>query len=171
MDKILGKLEGSDRRSIGKSNEVVMDVLKNPTLFKDVIQCMHHDDPVVRMRAADVVEKITAQHPEYLKPYKKKLIDRIAGIEQQEVRWHMAQIFPRLNLSLVEQKTVINILYDYLKDKSNIVKVFSLQALSDFAVNDNILKKEVINLLHKSIITGSAAVKNRSTKLLQKLMS
>ena len=58
---ILEKLKGGDRRSIGRANEVVADVLRDPTLFDALFNGMLNDDPIVRMRSADAVEKITAQ--------------------------------------------------------------------------------------------------------------
>ena len=74
VNDILKKLSGGDRRSIGRASEVVADVLDDPTLFEVVFCAMLSDDPVIRMRSADAVEKITASRPEYLQPYKTKLI-------------------------------------------------------------------------------------------------
>ena len=74
MDSLLDKLAGGDRRSIGRVSEVVADVLEDPTLFEVVFNGMLDDDPIIRMRSADAVEKITAKHQEYLQPHKKKLI-------------------------------------------------------------------------------------------------
>ncbi|NTW65016.1 MAG: hypothetical protein HGB21_01695, partial [Nitrospirae bacterium] len=71
MHAILQKLTGGDRRSIGKANEVVAEVLARPALFREVLSGMLTGDPLVRMRAADAVEKITASHPEYLAPHRK----------------------------------------------------------------------------------------------------
>ncbi|MEK7323777.1 MAG: hypothetical protein AAB217_00810, partial [Chloroflexota bacterium] len=88
MSTILKKLEGGDLRSIGRSEEVAADVLADPALFGGLFEGMLDDNPLIRMRAADAVEKITLEHPEYLRPYKKKLIKQVAQIEQQEVRWH-----------------------------------------------------------------------------------
>ena len=73
MPSILEKLQGSDRRSIGRSNEVVAEVLAQPSLFDELFGGLLDADPIVRMRAADAVEKITAKHPDWLKPY--KLVD------------------------------------------------------------------------------------------------
>ncbi len=53
MHPILSKLEGGDRRSIGKANEVVAEVLADPTLFEVVFSGLFSDDPLVRMRVAD----------------------------------------------------------------------------------------------------------------------
>ena len=63
-------LKGSDRRSIGRSNDVVKLVLRAPKRFDELIQCLWSDDPIVLMRAADAAEKVSALHPEQLEPYK-----------------------------------------------------------------------------------------------------
>jgi hypothetical protein len=62
MDTILRKLEGSDRRSIGRVDEVVTAVIKKPSFFNELIGGLFVEDPVVRMRAADAIEKITLDH-------------------------------------------------------------------------------------------------------------
>jgi hypothetical protein len=62
MDTILRKLEDGDRRSIGRVNEVVSEVIKNSALFKQLIGGLFVEDPLVRMRAADAIEKISLDH-------------------------------------------------------------------------------------------------------------
>jgi hypothetical protein len=62
MQEVLSKLGGGDRRSIGMSNEVVADVIRDPSLFGPVFQGMLSDDPFIRMRSADAIEKITMKH-------------------------------------------------------------------------------------------------------------
>ncbi len=166
---ILKKLSGGDRRSIGRVGEVVADVLDDPTLFETVFYGMLDDDPVIRMRSADAIEKITAKRLEYLQPYKTKLIQQVARIEQQEVRWHFAQMIPRLELSEDEQAVVVEILLGYLSDKSKIVKTFSMQALANLAEQDAGLRSQVIPLLEELTRTGSPAMKSRGRKLLGKL--
>ena len=86
MSALLSKLSGGDRRSIGRSEDVAAEVLAKPSLFHELFSGMLDGDPIVRMRAADAVEKVTAKHPEWLKPYKRKLLGSVAAIDQQEVR-------------------------------------------------------------------------------------
>jgi hypothetical protein len=169
MDAILQRLQGRDRRSIGKSNEVVAAVLAQPNLFGSLFEGMLNYDPVVRMRAADAVEKITAQHPEYLWPFKRRLIYEVAHVNQQEVRWHVAQMFSRVNLTLKERRAVFTILLEYLDDRSRIVKTFSMQALADIAMHDSSLRSTVVRLLKSLVTTGSPAMKTRGRKLLAML--
>jgi len=86
MHPLLQKFEGGDRRSIGQSEEVVTDVLREPLLFKVLIDGLSLNDPVVLMRASDALEKASLINPKYLLPYKKKLITLAAEAEQNEVR-------------------------------------------------------------------------------------
>jgi hypothetical protein len=167
MHALLKRLAGGDRRSIGKVDEVVGQVLESAVLFEELINGMLVDDPLVRMRSADAVEKITRLKPEWLTPYKKILIRLAGDSKQQEVRWHMAQILPRLRLNPREKKSIVDILDSYLNDKSKIVVTFALQALTDFAVEDECLKPRVIGVLEEFTRTGSPAIKNRGRKLLK----
>jgi hypothetical protein len=128
MHPLLKKLQGGDRRSIGKVDEVVDQVLGSAVLFEELVDGLLVDDPIIRMRSADAVEKITIVKPEWLTPHKKILIRLAGDSNQQEVRWHMAQILPRLRLNPAERKTIVEILYAYLDDKSKIVVTFALQA-------------------------------------------
>lgn len=114
-------------------------------------------------------EPSDASTPEFLQPFKKTIL-RLAGrSRQQEVRWHMAQIIPRLQLTSKERAVAVDLLFDYLTDKSKIVVTFSLQALSELAVEDQNLRPRVVEVLKALSATGSPAIKNRSQKLLQKL--
>ncbi len=169
MHVLLKKLQRGDRRSIGRVEEVVDNVLGTPSLFAELINGLFVADPVVRMRTADAVEKITVDQPELLQPYKRKLI-RLAGqTDQQEIRWHMAQILPRLALKPGDRKTIVEIMFTYLNDKSKIVVTFALQALADFAAEDKKLSPRVTRVLEVLTETGSPAIKNRGRKLLKKL--
>jgi hypothetical protein len=171
VSDILDKLKGGDRRSIGRADEVVAEVLDIPTLFDNLFSGMRHDDPLVRMRSADAVEKITALYPEYLEPYKNTIIEEVAPIDQQEVRWHVAQMVPRLELSKTELNEVFNILLGYLDGNSKIVKTFSMQALADLAQQHAELIPQVMQILEEQIRTGSPAMKSRGRKLLVVLRS
>lgn len=171
MHQILKKLTGNDFRSIGKSNEVVKIVLANPKLFSAVFSGLLENDPIVRMRAADAVEKITKQKPKLLQEFKKLLLERIANIPQQEVQWHIAQMIPRLELMKVDVAKARTILDQYLKTtKSNIVRVMSLQAMADLAMQGKIEKESVIRGIKEyTEIVNTPSVHARSRKLLKQL--
>ena len=64
-------LAGGDRRSIGQSKAVIADVKLEPARFGELWDCLSNDAPLVRMRVADALEKISRQDFKVLKPYKK----------------------------------------------------------------------------------------------------
>jgi hypothetical protein len=167
MHDMLRKLEGGDRRSIGRADEVVAQVLDDPSLFDALFDGMLDGDPVVRMRSADAVEKISAQRPHLLQAHKSELIQQVAQSRQQEVRWHVAQMLPRLDMDAEERETAVGILLHYLDDDSKIVKTFSMQALADLAQMDASLRPRVVPLLRKLTDAGSPAMRSRGRKLLQ----
>jgi hypothetical protein len=169
MTSILSKLRGGDRRSIGNVRAVIAAVGQNPALFKDLVSGLFDSDPIVRMRAADAVEKISGNEPRSLQPFKTELIDLARHTRQQELRWHLAQMIPRLELTPQETKTVTNIFFDYLTDKSKIVVTFAMQALTDLAVKNAAVTARVLGAIEELVESGSPAIKARGKRLLLKL--
>jgi hypothetical protein len=169
MNLLLQKLAGGDRRSVGRVDEVVAAVLADPTLFPLLVDGMLDANPLIRMRAADAAEKITASQRTLLQPYKTKVLNEVAPIPQQEVRWHVAQLIARLSLTPEERRQAVAILEIYLDDKSKIVKTFAMQALADLAEQDATLRPQVIARLEQLTATGSPAMQSRGRKLLARL--
>ncbi len=169
MHPLLEMLKGSDRRSIGKSNEVVAMVLNEPELFDDLFSGLVSDDPVIRMRCADAAEKVTTVHPEYLVPHKESLLKFFANVAQAEVRWHVAPMLARLPLSEPEQAEVIDVLTGYMNDRSSIVKTTAMQALYDLAERYEPLRPIALFHLKELVAIGTPAMKARGKKLLIKL--
>jgi hypothetical protein len=166
MRNIVDKLRGGGRRSIGRSDEVALAISTNSKLFARVLTATLDADPVIRMRAADAIEKASALNPKLLQPHKRIILKRIAAIPQQEVRWHVAQILPRLKLTPKERDHAVAILFDYLEDKSSIVKTFAMQALADFTQTDSRLQKRIVPMLEFLTANGTAAMRARGRKLL-----
>jgi len=90
----------------------------------------------------------------------------MAEARQQELRWHLAAMVPRLRLDVKERKVVCSLLRSYLEDDSSIVKTSALQALAVLASNQPSIQPEVIKLLRQSARNGTPAMKARSRKLL-----
>ena len=118
------------------------------------------------MRCADIAEKVSAAHPEWLKRHKQALLSFASTVQEKEVRWHMAQMIPRLELSPSERRRAVALLFKYLEDGSQIVKTFSMQALFDMSGTDAKLRARLIPVLHGAVENGSPAVRSRAKKLL-----
>lgn len=165
---LLDILSGGDRRMVRGVEEVIEQVRAQPALFDQLIAGMMHDDPLVRMRCADAAEKLTADHPDWLQRHKRVLLNTISQSEQQEVRWHVAQMLPRLRLTKREREQALRVLMDFLQDKSRIVQAFALQAVADLCEQDAALKPQVVAIILTHSTQGSPAVKARCRKLLKR---
>jgi len=171
MTKVLYKLKGGDRRSIGRSDEVVSDIQKDQSLFKEVFKGLYLDDPVVRMRSADVVEKISRKNPDLLAGLEKTIIKELSQIEQQEVCWHIALLLPRLSYTRTQEKEILEILKRYLSHKSKIVNVNAMEALAKLATKNTTILRDVTRSIKSKVASGSPAIQARGKKLLKRLSS
>jgi HEAT repeat protein len=144
-------------------------VSKAPELFPELIAGLWSESPLVRMRAADASEKVTRNRRELLQPYKVELLGLMVETEQQELRWHLAAMVPRLLLSTKELKLATSLLVGYLEDRSSVVKTFALQGLADLAQEDPSMQAGVIEILRQATRAGTPAMKARGRKLLLRL--
>src|SRR5690349_296637 len=163
---VLMQLRGGDRRSAGRSDHVARMISREPRLFAQLVAGLWSEDPLLRMRVADAAEKATRSSPGLLQPYEKELLRLLTESHQQEVRWHLAAMIPRLALTVNERHRVAGILASYLEDRSSIVKTCALQGLAELARKDVSLRAPVIELLRRSLRGGTPAMKARSRRLL-----
>jgi hypothetical protein len=167
--KILPLLDRGDRRTIGRSNQVAAIVSNDPDLFRELIAGLWETDAALQMRAADAAEKVTRKHPELLQPYKKELLGLMSEVEQQQLRWHLAVMVPRLGLNARERQSAMTSLRSYLEDRSSIVKTFALQGMADLAEDVPSIRPTVLQILREATRNGTPAMKARSRKLLPRL--
>ena len=160
-------LSGGDRRSIGRSNAAVKLVLQQPGRFSELMECLSGEDPVLRMRAADAAEKVSAKKPRLLDRHKAELLGLLAEAVQIELRWHLAQMIPRLRLTAPERQRAREAFEGYLGDRSSIVKTCALEGLAELARCDAALWPHVKQLLLNAVRRGTPAMKARARKLLE----
>jgi hypothetical protein len=160
-------LQGGDRRSIGKANQIAAQILREPDQLPDLIECLWNDDPVICMRAADAAEKVSIDRPDLLQPFKKELLGLAAETTQPELRWHLALMLPRLFLTKADQERARSILQHYLDDRSSIVKTCALEGMAELAKGNAEQEAEMLDLLEQVQRTGTPAMKARARKLIK----
>jgi hypothetical protein len=166
---IRSMLAGGDRRSIGRADEVSKLVEREPKEMRLLVRCLWDPDEVVRMRAADAIEKVSRQHASVLQRYKEELLGLAGETTQQEVRWHLAVTIPRLRLTRAEATSLAGILETYLEDNSSIVKTFAMQGLFDLTRQNSGLLPDVLELIRALARTGTAAMRARGRNLLKQI--
>jgi hypothetical protein len=167
--QIRSMLSGGDRRSIGKVADVIVLIEQHPRRMSSLVRCLWDEDACVRMRAADALEKISRERSPLLKNYKAALLTLLAETTQQEVRWHLALVMPRLLLTQSECRRVADALQSYLEDRSSIVRTFAMQGLADLTTRCASLRSAVVEMIRVHTRSGTPAMRARGRKLLQKL--
>jgi hypothetical protein len=163
---LLDQLQHGDRRSIGRADHVVRAVLKQPAHLPELVTGLWHRDLLVRMRAGDALEKVGRIRPSWIRPFRAELLALAAATHEQELRWHLAQLLPRLGLRPRERHALVVMLRRYRKDPSVIVRVSALQALADLAQVQPQLRRLLSRELRRALETGSPAERARARKLL-----
>ena len=168
---ILSVLAGGDRRSIGRVGAVVPFVLAHPEQLPVLLDGMEGEDEVLRMRCADAAEKISISRPDWFVPLRSRLLRLARTSVQQELRWHIAQMLPRIGLDASQRDVAITILLEYLRDRSRIVTTSSMTSLFEFAREDPPLQRKLGPILERFLAHGSAAERSRAGRLLRELGS
>lgn len=166
---IADRLRGGDRRQLGNAEAIALEIARHDEKFGELFEAMLDDDPTVRMRAADATEKVVRTRPDLLAPYRKRLIEEIGEIDQDDVRRHVAQMLSHVRLDLKERSKATKLLERYLQARSVILVVEALQTLVDFSAEDRALRKRITPIVHRLATRGTPAMQARGKKLLVRL--
>jgi hypothetical protein len=166
---MLDKLKSGDLRSLGRANEVVGDVLRDPAQFRSVFNAMLSADPVVRRRAAAVVQQVSADRPDLLQPFTRRLLDEVASSQAQEVQSQVARMLSRVQLTEEQRRQAETILMAYLNGRSSVARAAATKALADLVLRDPQFRARIGPLLGDLAKTGGVAVRTKGRKLLARL--
>ena len=166
MSNVLERLAKGDRRTTGAADAVADEIKDDPALFDKVFSGLYSDDPGLRMRAADALEKASADNPSLLSSHKKALLGDIGIIPQQEVQWHVAQMLPRCELTSSEKELATDLMRHYFDtSKSNIVRVFALQAINDIATQDPRFRPTANAYIQQALDSEAPSLRSRARRL------
>ena len=150
-------------RTTGAANEVVQLIAGDQELFDRVFEGIKDNDPGLRMRCADALEKASAKQPELLKSHQGDLLNEVAAIDQQEVQWHVAQMLPRLELAPAELEQAVKVLERYYETtKSSIVRANALQGIVELAGRYPALDSLANQYIQKALNDQAPAVQARA---------
>ncbi|MBV8818828.1 MAG: hypothetical protein JO022_10765 [Acidobacteriaceae bacterium] len=156
-----------DGRSAEVCNVVAREVTEKPELFPELAFGLWHVEAGVRSRAADAIEKVTANRPELLQPFKNEVLGLLPEAWPAAVRWHLAQMVPRLDLNSSERTHAMQLMEGYLGDESSIVRAFAMTSLAQLAAAcDRDVRAQVTKKIRRMEKTGTPAVKARARKIL-----
>lgn len=163
-------LLGKDLRKLGNTHKAVAAVCDQHSFDQLFALLFHHERPLV-MRAADAVEKITISNKHYLLPHKNQLLSILRSADHKELKWHVAQLLPRIPLSVEEAREVWFMLKHWClnPNESRIVRVNALQGMFDLSLILPELKDDFVHTLRKIEHETVPSLQARMRKLKKKL--
>jgi len=168
-NKIIDQLSGHDLRSIGQSNTVVNQIADQPA-FDELFDCLFHKNRIIVMHSADVIEKVTRMHPEYLVSHKIAILSLLEHASNKEFKWHLALLTPRLHLAKIEIAKTWRIMTNWALDgtESKIVRVNAIQALHDILKQFHMLQTDYDKTIEKIQLENIPSINARIRKLKKK---
>lgn len=162
---------GGKANSLGRVNDVISATLREPSRIEELYQCLFSEDAWVRMRAADALEKICREHPDWLAPYIDRLDHDFSLSTQPSIQWHIAQIYREVELTPTQQKTAATWLTQLLsnKDADWIAAANAMDTLMEWTRDGRYPVEKMITLLEIQKHHKSNAVIKRTTKYLVEL--
>lgn len=163
---------GGHANSLGKTGDVIQEVLGNKSLLEELYSCMFNDDAWVRMRAADAFEKVCREHPDWIEPYIDRIQAELSGDDQQaSIKWHVAQIYQQVPLLHLQKERALKWLAALIStvDVDWIVSANTMETLVYFAKNGDFAKDDLHHLLQIQTGHKSNAVMKKANKLMAAL--
>jgi HEAT repeat protein len=164
-------LSGGDLRSDGMANEAVRLIRENPFLIYELIEGMIAKDNVIRGRSADVLEKLTRDHPEFAKSQVDFIIRLALNDPVPMVRWHAAMILSNLIEVAKNVDKIYHGLLAMLDDHSAIVKCWAISGLCYLGRKRSSREKQILQRLASLERDPSVAVRHRAVTAMKVLLN
>ena len=159
-------LTGNDLRSIG-NNEEIIELIHSQIDFDKLFSFLHEENRYIRMKAIDIIEKITTKERKYLKKFKNEIIEFTENSNNIEFKWHLAQLLSRLEYNNEEIKIVWEKLKQWALDtkESKIVRVNSLQSLYELKHEAKKFESEFVEIIKQLRAENIPSINSRIKKI------
>jgi len=165
---LAARLARGDRRVEGDAPSVAAEMSAEPAKLPELVACLFDADPNTRMRAADALERVSRTNAPNLASHVERLLTEAAAIEQTEVRWHLAQMLPRLTLDDDQRRRAGLLLADWFENSaSRIVTASALQAMVDLAERDPELRATAADMLGRAMRSDVPSLAERARRILK----
>lgn len=159
-------LGGGDRRSIAGAEAAAEAVLREPACFASLWKLIRDHDPLLRMRAADALEKVSRTRSDLFEPHAQSLLDGSLEDGSQELRWHLFAMASRLRLAPAKAAALMTRLEDAVRtDSSRIARATALEAAADLTARHPALAGRCDALIAEALQSPLPSLAARARKI------
>lgn len=171
VDALARLLSGGDLRSTGAADRAARELVTRKWELDDFLLLLEGASPVVRMRAADALEKASRSSPELLSNAGSRLLPLLLAEQPKEVRWHLLQMAPRPQWAGNQRKALLKALEAAFADKSAIVQASALQALWELSAQSDAFEAAFQQRLMNAKRSKRPSLRARARKLAKHVSS
>jgi len=137
-------------------------------VYDQLASDLRHPDRVIRGHAWSQLERSSRSKSD-LAAYREAVFDSLEPDEDWAIRLQIVRLLPRFEWSRSETAKVVEYLLSEVRKDNLFIRAWALDSLSIFALREVSLREEVVQLSTEALGSGSAAVKVRARKALQRL--
>lgn len=167
-------LMGGHPNSLGRTLEAVEIVLADAARLPALFECYASQDPVVRLRTSNALNRIARIQPEWLVPYLDRLLNRVSKIDQASTQWTLATLFQLLEswMTPSQKAKARGIMQHNLAQHSDwIVLNTTMETLALWSANDPRLKRWLLSELNRLRNDKRGSVSRKAVKIAARLTS
>jgi len=144
---------------------------KDRTRFTMLMDIFLHDEYRVVQRASWIIMYTAADHPEWIKPWIKKMLEYSGKPVHDAVKRNILRILQDVEIPKPFQGMAATVCFNFLLSQNEpvAVKVFSMSVLANLAKYEPELKQEIILIIEEQIEWGKPAFRSRGKKILRQL--
>jgi hypothetical protein len=157
---------------LGRTLEVVEQILGNPPDLDQLYQCYFSDDEVVRLRTSNAIKRICKEHPEWVAPYLDRLLKEITPIDQASTQWTLATLFEWLEGFMSpaqKQQALAQLKHNLATHQDWIVLNTTMDTLGKWAMDDDDLHQWIAPQLTRLRADKRKSVAGKALKISKKL--
>ncbi|WP_421851713.1 hypothetical protein [Oricola sp.] len=140
-------LAGGKPNSLGRTLEVVAEVLADRARMADLYDCYGSDDELVRLRTSNACRRVFRERPDLFAEYADRLLDEVAEIDQPSAKWTLAQIFLEHDRRLTDAQRArakAVVVRNLLCEDDWIALNMSMKTLETWTKTDATLKPQIV---------------------------
>ena len=160
------------RNNLGRTEEVVAEVLAQPRRIDELYDCYFQPDEWVRLRTSSSFKRIWRADETLFLPFVDRFVKVVSKIDQPSVQWTFAEMCADLaeHLSGMQRRTAKARMKKYLKTSDDwIVQNRSIETLGSWALEDAKLKGWLLPELTEFAASERKSVARRAAQWLQRL--
>lgn len=162
-------LAGGDRRSIAGSARARARIGRRAAAVAHLAALAADPDPLVAMRALDLLDKLAHDDPQLVQPHRALLIGPLADSDRWEYRLQIVRALPRLTWTPGERRRVVAILTRDAEHPQLFVRAWAVDGLVALAAEDPALRPIAERALAELERSDRRALRTRARPIRERL--